>query len=380
MLTVLQSKYTRRAGVATATALALPLATGTRLAAAAPADDLRDGAVFAQTNKAAGNEIAVFSRAADGGLSFSGNVPTGGNGTGSGLGSQGAVLLSRNGRWLFAVNAGSNSISVMRVNPSGLELAQTIGSGGVHPISLTLHDDLLYVLNDGGSGNITGFKIGSKGQLAPLAGSTRGLGGAATGPAQVGFAPDGDTLVVTEKAANAVVTYRVDDSRPGQPRVHPSSGNTPFGFDFAGRDTLVVSEAGGGPSGTSAVSSYEVDDGDLEVRSASVPDHQKAACWIATTDNGRYAYAANAASDSISGFRVDGRGHLTLLNADGVTAYVGAGTHPTDMAMTQGSRFLYVLDAFLGKISGFRVAGDGGLSSIGAFGDMGTAAVGLASR
>src|SRR4029077_626960 len=104
-----------------------------------------------------------------------------GLGTGSGLGSQGALVLSENGRWLFAVNAGSDDISVFSVDREELTLASRVSSGGTRPISMTVYRDLLYVLNAGGSGNITGFNIGRHGALTPISNSTRPLSGGAAG-------------------------------------------------------------------------------------------------------------------------------------------------------------------------------------------------------
>src|SRR4029079_14381215 len=125
----------------------------------------------------------------------------------------------------------------------------------------TVYHDLLYVLNAGGSGNITGFNIGRHGTLTPISGSTRPLSGGATGPAQVQFSPDGDLLVVTEKTTNLIDTYTVDrHGIANGPTTHPSSGATPFGFAFSKRGTLIVSEAIGGTPGLSAVSSYDLDD------------------------------------------------------------------------------------------------------------------------
>src|SRR5437899_2455341 len=149
------------------------------------------GAVYALTNVAGGNAVAMYSRGADGRLSWSGSVSTGGAGTGASLGSQGALALSDDGRWLFAVNAGSNDVSAFRVTPRGIELTGRVASGGIRPISVTVHGDVLYVLNAGGDGNISGFRVGNDGALAPLAGSTRPLSGSGVGPAQVAFSPTG---------------------------------------------------------------------------------------------------------------------------------------------------------------------------------------------
>jgi len=158
-------------------------------------DDHRAGAVFTMNNAVAGNAVLVFQRAADGTLTAAGSVPTGGLGAGTGLGNQGAVVLSENRRWLFVVNAGSNDISVFRIKRGGLNLTDRVGSGGTQPVSVTVRDGLVYVLNAGAPNNISGFTLSHAGKLTALAGSTQPLSAASTGPAQVEFSPDGNVLV-----------------------------------------------------------------------------------------------------------------------------------------------------------------------------------------
>ena len=155
-----------------------------------------NGAVYVLSNQPTGNDVLVFARHADGTLSAPVSVGTGGNGTGGGLGSQGAVVLDGSGRHLYAVNAGSNSITSFRVRPNGLERVGVVDSGGVMPTSIAVDGDLVYVLNAGGAGLITGFTA-HDGDLEPIAGSTRPLSAAATAPAQVSFTPDGEQLIVT---------------------------------------------------------------------------------------------------------------------------------------------------------------------------------------
>jgi hypothetical protein len=145
-------------------------------------------------NAVGGNAVLAFDRNADGSLGAPTAYPTGGTGTGGGLGNQGAVTLTRDGRWLAAVDAGSDEVTLFRVQPRGLTLASRAPSGGDRPISVTLHGDLLYVLNNGGTANITGFRIAPSGELAPLAGSTRPLSEAAPNASQVQFSPDGSRL------------------------------------------------------------------------------------------------------------------------------------------------------------------------------------------
>ncbi|HET9015614.1 MAG TPA: beta-propeller fold lactonase family protein [Thermomicrobiaceae bacterium] len=349
-------------------ACAFALSGATAGAAGAP------GAVYAITNAAGGNALAVFDRAPNGTLTAAGKVPAGGLGTGSGLGSQGAVALSHNGRWIFAVDAGSNQISSFRVTPSGPVLVDVVASGGTMPTSLTQSGDLLYVLNAGGAGNITGFHVSASGTLTMIPGSTEPLSGSATSPAQVSFAAGGRVLVVTERATNKIDTYTVDAwGRAGMPDVQPSAGTTPYGFAVDHHGDLFVSEAT-----TGAVSSYEVDRGGaLEVVSPSVVDHQAAACWVTLGRHDRFVYTTNAASDSISGYRVGNDGRLTLLDPSGVTATTGP--HPTDMATSANGQYLYARNSD-GTISAYWIMPNGGLRSIAGASGLPASASGLAGR
>ena len=339
-------------------------------------------AVYTLTNAAAGNAVVVFNRASDGTLTPSGTVPTGGLGTGAGLGSQGALVLSNNGRWLFAVNAGSNDVSVLNTSGHNLALVDRVPSGGVRPISLTVNGDVLYVLNAGTPNNITGFKIGHQGTLNQIPGSTRPLSAADVGPAQVEFSDNGRLLVVTEKGTNKIDTYTV--SRSGLatgPNVQNSAGMTPFGFEFDKRGHLIVSEAFGGAANASAASSYSLNNaGVLTTISASAPTHQTAACWVAISKDGKYAYTTNAGSGSVTGYRVGHDGSLTLLDPNGVTALIGAGSSPIDATVSNDGRFLYVLTAGSHEIAGFEIEQDGSLTPIGNVGGLLPGTIGLAAR
>jgi 6-phosphogluconolactonase len=320
-------------------------------------------AVYTETNAADGNEILVYRRDRSGDLQLAHHVPTRGLGSGAPLGNQGALALSRDGRRLYAVNAGSNDISVFAIAGNRPVLVQKVPSGGEKPISIALHGDLLYVLNAGGSGNISGFHVGDDRRVRAIPNSTRPLSGGATDPAQIAFNVFGDVLVVTEKMANNIVLYDVVDGYAQQPQVRPSSGMTPFGFAFDRHDNLIVSEAFGGGAGASATSSYELDGAayPLEVVSPSINAGQTAACWVAVTRNGRFAYVTNTGSSSVTGFSVARNGALTLLNANGVTAGTGNGSAPIDVATSTNGDYLFVLTANVGAISGFRIRDDGSL-------------------
>ena len=339
------------------------------------------GAVYTTSNAPDGNRVLIFERLADGRLVRAGTVSTGGSGTGTGLGNQGGLVLTGNEKWLLAINAGSNSISVFEVRRRGLRLVEVQPSGGIRPVSVTEHRGLVYALN-AGSDSIAGFALGRDGRLRPLDGSARPLSGAGTDPAQIEFTPDGDALVVTEKATNKIVTFEIGRrGLPSDARVQDSNGQTPFGFAFGKRDLLFVSEAFGGAENASATSSYEIDrQGILSTISASVGTNQSANCWVIVTPNGRFAYVSNTGSGSISGYAIDFDGTIELLDADGRTAGTGDGSAPIDLALTDSGRFLYSLNSGTNTIGVFRVRTDGSLTPLPFVEGLPAGANGLAAR
>jgi 6-phosphogluconolactonase len=359
-------------------ALAIAIAIALIAVAAPAAASTEPGTVYTSTNSAAGNAIQAFSRAPDGSLTSAGSFATGGAGTGSGLGSQGAVVLGDHGGRLLTVNAGSDSIASFKVTGRGLRLRDVEPSNGDRPVSLTVHGDLLYVLN-AGSDEISGFRIRGGGDLQPLAGSTRGLSGPGTDPAQVEFSPFGDLLAVTEKATNRIDTFRVgSDGRPGQLLSQPSAGETPFGFAFDRRGNLIVSEAFGSAPNASALSSYDVGPGGgIAPISSVVLTGQTAACWVVVTENGRFAYTTNTGSGSVSSYAVDRDGSIALMES--VAADTGAGSAPADQALDDRNH-LFVLNSGSGTVGAYRVRGDGRLVPVDVVGDLPAGSAGLAAR
>ncbi|MFE0464084.1 lactonase family protein, partial [Kitasatospora sp. NPDC058965] len=302
--------------------------------------------VYTLSNAAAGNAVLAF-HDRDGVLTPAGSVPTGGLGSGAGLGSQGAVVPADHGRVLLAVNAGSNSVTALRIaRDGGLTASSTVGSGGTQPVSVTVHGDLVYVL-DAGSGTIAGFRL-RHGALTPLAGSTRALSAGAAGAAEVAFSPDGTRLVVTEKGSNALDTFTVDHRGLASAASRTASAAAvPFGFDFDARGTAVVSDAA-----ASAVSTYSVASGTARPLDY-LPDGGGAACWLVVSRGTGTAYVANAATGTVSTYRVRD-GALTLTAP--VAATVGG--HPTDEALGRDD-VLYVRDATGNRLQAVRF-GPGG--------------------
>lgn len=346
-----------------------------------PAQSFNLGAVFSQTNSPNGNEVAVTLRLPGGVLVPFADFATAGTGTGAGLGSQGSVAMSGNGNWLLATNAGSDQVTLFRVF-GGVFLwrRDTCNSGGDLPTSVAVRGNLVYVLN-AGSDSITGFRI-QAGGLTPIAGATYPLSQAGAAAAQVAFSPDGDFVVVTERATNRIGVFAVQANgtlAPGQ--FQPSAGATPFGFLFRDDGLLVVSEAAGGAPGASVTSSYRIQpNGALTTISAAVPTNQSAACWVAIPSNGKFAYTTNTGSGTITGYSMNAAGALMRLDADGVTGDLGAAARPLDFDFDRQGKFLFVLDSAADRIEGFFRQQNGTLTRLPGGIDLPDGAAGLIVR
>lgn len=322
------------------------------------------GAVFTATNGTSRNEVLAYRRSASGALTFIGTFPTGGRGSGGGvdpLQSQHSLLLSEDHRFLFATNSGSGDVSAFAVLPDArLRLLNRAPSSGGFPNALAIRGDLLYVLNAGGAGSVSGFYGARTGQLLPILDSTRLLSAPSAGGASIDFSPDGTTLAATERLTNRIDTFPIEaDGKAGVAVVNPSVGRTPFSLTFTPQGALLVAEANGNPRGGSAVSSYVVRPGQrLSVVTPSAPLSFAVACWIVATANGRYAYTANAASNELSQVSIAEDGKLSVSSS----ISTGAGTIPLDLALAGNDRFLYTLTAGTGTITAFRVNPNGSLA------------------
>ena len=279
---------------------------------------------------------------------------------------------------LLAVNAGSNSISSFKINNSGLSLKSTVNSGGMTPVSIAQHDDIVFVLNAGGTNNISGFELKDNGILQPIPNSTRPLSAASTGPAQVSFLNGGKVLVITEKGTNKIITYAVnEDGIPGMMHSITSSSPTPFGFAAGKHDNIFVSEAVGGAPGASVLSSYDIsNNGVITLLEGSVGAGQSAACWVVITSNGKYAYTTNTASNNLSTFGINNAGNISVAQAISATTQAG----PIDAALSKNSKYLYVLNSGGHSIQAYNVAGNGTLSFLQTVPGIPSGATGLAAR
>lgn len=321
-------------------------------------------AVFVQTDGVAGNAVVAYDRAPDGTLHQAGTYPTGGLGgvlTGSvvdHLASQGSLLLDRG--LLYAVNAGSDTVTVFAVHGDQLVRREVIGSGGSFPVSVTAHGGLVYVLNARTGGSVQGFvRVADYLVRIPVWNRLLGLDPTLTPefthtPGQVAFTPDGSKLVVTTKGnGSAIDVYGVGPL--GGLSAHPVTtaepGAVPFAVSFDAGAHLVVAEAG-----TNSVATFSIAPNGAVVPIATSATGQAATCWIAR--DGSSFYASNAGSGTLSGFADAGAGTLSAL---GTTA-TGAGT--VDATVTSDGRYLYAQTGAAGGVDGFRVNADGSLTAV----------------
>jgi 6-phosphogluconolactonase len=331
--------------------------------------------VFVQTNEARENRVVAFRRSGDGRLRRAGSYETGGAGDGvPHLTSQGSVVLTSDARHLLVANTGSGDVTVFAVADDGLERLAVVATGGA-PKSLAEHDGLVYVLNTEAP-SLVGFRL--QDGLSELEGSRRDLP-AESDPAQVGFAPDGRTLVVTQRGTNSIAVYPVSgDGLLGEPRSVASAGPTPYGFTFASNATLVVTEAFAAEKGKAAASSYVADGRRIEVVSKSIGNGRSEICWAVVANEGRHVFTTNFADGAVSRYAVDANGALELEDAvAGVTVDGRAGLRDEDV--TTDGRYLYAVDSDSGTVFGWAVAEDGRLTPLGSWNGLPATAAGLAA-
>jgi 6-phosphogluconolactonase (cycloisomerase 2 family) len=350
-------------------ALAGPASAATTTAAttAAAQGTLAAGTVFVQTDNLAGNQVVAYDRAGGGQLTLAGTYDTGGLGgqlSGSvvdHLASQGSLGYDPARGLLYAVNAGSNTVSVFAVRGDRLQLRQVVGSGGTFPVSVAVRGGLVYVLNALNGGSVQGYYV-AFGRLIPIPGSNRPLGlnpdatpQYTTTPGQVAFSPDGAQLIVTTKDnTNAIDVFGVRPSGvlSAQPTVNPEPGTVPFAIAFDPAGHLVIADAG-----TNALSTFALSPDGTATLLDTLGNGQSATCWVAA--DGSLLFASNAGSATISGYSAGPGGALTLL-----------GQTPTDpgtvdAAVTPGGQFLYVQTGGNGVVDEFAVGPGGSLTEIG---------------
>jgi 6-phosphogluconolactonase len=323
----------------------------------AAVDKSQNGRVYVLSNRPE-NSVLVYDRASNGNLRFVQETPTRGAGTGATrdpLQSQGSVTLRADNKVLLAVNPASGELTAFRVTDTGLEFGSKVLSGGDFPVSVTVNNNLVYVVNQLGIPNISGFTVSDMGELVEIPDSRRNLaGGPLALPAEVSFTPDGTQLIVTEKGTRLLDIFNVLASgQTNGPLPETSRGKVPFGFAFGPGNSVIVSETEGGLPMLGTVSSYRLNNGDIpQPISPKVPDHGTAACWVVVS--GEVAFVVNTVSTNISSYHIDADASITLANP--VAASTGTAV-PIDAAASPDGNFLYQVLSSTGQIAVFGING-----------------------
>ena len=357
----------RRLEAALVAAAAVVASAGVPAAASAAAQAAPVvGHVYVNDNTVGTNTIGVFDRHADGTLTPHAGSPfaAGGAGTGAGLASQGALQISPDGRFLLAVDAGSNQISVLRIKPDGslsLVPGGVASSGGVLPVSVAIHGGLVYVANAGAGGsNYTGFRLGPNGRLAPIAGSSVTLPDGSQ-PGDVLFNSTGRKLAGARVGTSQLDSFSVSGdglltAAPASP--FPAQGLGPFGSEFRPTNPgqLFVSNAHNTGTGSGTVSAFrDSANGTLtSIGSSPFPDQQTAPCWVEISHNGRFLFTVNTASGTVSRYSIAAGGALHLL---GSTPVRGTSVGAVDARLSPDGQFLYVDESKTGAVAAFAVQG-----------------------
>ena len=353
--------------------LALILGGSFSAAQAEPLNSDVVGHLYVNDNTAGINTVAGFDRHPDGSLTPIAGSPfvAGGAGTGQGVGSQGALQTSSDGRYLLVADAGSGQISVLRIRHDG-SLSQVedspVSSGGSTPVTIAVHDDLVFVGNSGANSNYTGFRLNEGGHLRQLDNSTFALP-SGTMPGDVLFDGDGSHLVGTRIGTGVgaatlpseIDSFTVGDdghltAAPGSPFAAQGAG--PFGSEFrpTNADQLFVSNAHDG-AGKGSISAYDVSaNGILDpIAGSPFADKQTAPCWVEITHDGNFLFTVNTAVPSISRFSIAADGTLTLLGSTSFNSPTGLG--PEDARLGPKGDKLWVVDTGAGMVSAFAVDG-----------------------
>lgn len=383
--------------------------TGNAMAAEEDEKEATSGRVYAMANRASENTILVFQRDKDGTLTLIQEVSTGGRGSGPGelpapfppvpagnsTTTQDELVMTEDGRFLLAVNAGSDEISVLAVTDNGLELVDKTFSAGKVPLSIAVKKGLVYVMNEGElsqsifgiAPTIAGFFLDREGKLHPIPNSIRVTGNPDASPADIVFSPDGKWLIITDKFAGILIhILHVDeDATTHEVASYVANAPSPFGMAFTRDKILAVVEANAsvvngrriGVNNGSSTSSYRFnEDGTLEPISVAVPTRQTVACWIRFTPDSRFAYVTNTGSGTVSSYQVSKEGELSLLAS--VAADAGSPfSEPTDVDITPDGKFLYIISSMggekqfilpippnAGEVRGFRIGEDGSLTPV----------------
>jgi 6-phosphogluconolactonase (cycloisomerase 2 family) len=325
------------------------------------------------------NAVIAYRQNADGQVTEIGSFKTDGTGVANPQGLLGPddsdkeVIASPDGRFIFAVNQGSNSIAAFDVERDGsLDLVQNtaVGSGGTGPVSLSIANGRLYVVNRGDevqgqtgsiAPSITVFDIGHKGVLTQDVAATTTL--------SVGLSPS--QLLISSDSKSAFL-----DTFTPPPLNNVTGANEVVPFQVVANGKLIPVSSGGigapvtpplllglaqhptkniiyaGLTGASQVGVFTFDgSGNLKLED-TVPVQGKGPCWATVSANGEFLYTVDTGTNSVGVFSLADPLHavqiqeFVLGGPQNPTGDPAAARETTDFefALSPSGNTLYVID------------------------------------
>jgi 6-phosphogluconolactonase (cycloisomerase 2 family) len=352
--------------------------------------DLRDyssSLVYTMSNDASGNKIYAYNIADNGSLTSKGSYPTTGMGTGTDMGNQGALTTGLGGHLVYAVNPGSNDMSVFYALTDGsLSLKEKVATGGTQPVSVTEHNGIVYVLNAGAgadASSIVGFGYDNQAKLVQIPGSKMEMSASdASQATQISFSADGKVLVVTDKGTNQIHSFPMSQYKPTTMYSYTTTGTAPSGFAMGKNNMMVVTDAGNSASNTSSVSNYRINsNGTISLLDGPLTtDASYGSGALVMSKYGSSLYTMNPSSNNMSSLiSVSGLGKLSLSGSLTVTA-MAAGTGPKEAAISADAKHMYVMGGQANTLTSFNVNANGSLTPIGVMTDLPDFSTGLIVR
>ena len=325
------------------------------------------------------NAVIAYRRTADGQVTEIGSFQTGGTGVADPQGLLGPddsdkeVIASPDGKLLFAVNQGSNSVAVFRVRSNGsLDLVndRAFGSGGTEPVSLSIADGRLYVVNRGDevqgqpatiAPTITVFEIGRRGVLTQDVDATTTLA-VGLSPSQLLISPRSNLAFLDTftppplnnvPGANEVVPFRI--AADGKLVPIPSGGvgapvTPPLLLGLAEHPTQNIIYAG--LTGANQVGVFTFDGGGNLKLAGTAPVQGQAPCWTLVSPDGKILYTVDTGTNSVGVFSLANPLHpaqiqeFVLGGPQNPTNNPAAPSETTDFefALDPSGKALYVID------------------------------------
>jgi 6-phosphogluconolactonase len=322
------------------------------------------GYTYVDGNTATANTVDGYARHADGSLTPLAGSPfaAGGAGLGTGLASQGAIQATQDGRYLLAVDAGSNQISVLRVTAGGVPVlvGQPVSSGGIKPVSVAVSPSgLVYVANSGtGGSNYTGFRLSFNGTLTPIPGSTYSVPDSA-GLGDVFFNAYGNHLIGTRTGTSQIDSFVVLPSgrllaAQGSPFTGQGLGQLGAEFSPTDPSQLFVSNAHNGALLGTVSAYHDSFFGQLTPIGASpYADGQTAPCWVEISHDGKYLFTVNTGSGTVSSYSINRDGSLALIGS----FTINGGGADIDARLSPDGHYLLVDGSGMHFVSVFAVNG-----------------------